>query len=236
MEKLLKDCFLKLNIPYNDDIIKAFLEYKNIIEIQNETMNLTAIKDDTDFIIKHFADSVSPISVFDFKEGSSIIDVGTGAGFPGIPLKIVRNDLSLTLLDSLNKRVNFLEDTVKKLGLHDVTCIHARAEDGGKDELLRESFDIATSRAVADLSVLLEYTLPFVKVGGYAVLLKGSRYKEETDNAKNALNVLGGEIENVFEINLPFTDIVHAVIIIKKIKETPAKYPRKAGAVTKKPL
>ena len=236
MEKLLKDCFLKLNIEFNDTIIKKFFDYKEYIEIQNKTMNLTAIKDDRDFIIKHFADSVSPLSVFNIEKGASVIDVGTGAGFPGIPLKIVRDDISLTLLDSLNKRVSFLSDTVKKLGLNDVSCVHGRAEDMGKDEFMRESFDIATSRAVADLSVLLEYTLPFVKVGGYAVLLKGSNYKEETDGAENALLVLGGEIENVFEIVLPFTDITHSVLLIKKIKETPLKYPRKAGTALKKPL
>ena len=170
------------------------------------------------------------------KDGEKIVDVGTGAGFPGLPVKIAREDIEVTLVDSLNKRILFLQDVIEKLKLQNIKTLHFRAEEFGQNKKYRESFDIATSRAVANLSTLVEYLLPLVKVGGICICMKGSEIAEELENSKKAINVLGGEIELVEEFALPESDIKRNIVIIKKINSTPRKYPRKAGTPSKEPI
>ena len=227
--------FEKLGIKTNDIDTKLFDKYEKLLLEWNEKINLTAITEHDQIVIKHFADSLTPLLFRDLSK-NSIIDVGTGAGFPGLPLKIAVPSLKLTLLDSLNKRVSFLETVAKELCLSDVNCIHMRAEDGGNDPNLRESFDTAFSRAVAPLNVLAEYDLPFVKVGGELIALKGPAAYDEIKQAENAVKILGGEISEVKEVPLPDTDLNHKIVFIKKINPTPEKYPRRSGKVLKKPI
>ena len=198
-------------------------------------MNLTAITDEREIMLKHFADCLIINSAVE-TSGKNIIDVGTGAGFPGVPVKIADPSVKMTLLDSLNKRITFLNELTKKLELDNVDCIHMRAEDGGSDKKLRESFDMCVSRAVANLAVLCEYCLPFVKVGGQFISMKGPDVSEEIAEAEKAVKVLGGEITEVKKAVIPETDITHSLIIIKKVKPTPSKYPRKAGKAKKEPI
>lgn len=219
-----------------DEQIKAYTIYYELLVDWNERMNLTAITEPQQVAIKHMIDSLSCWQEDIFKKGASVIDVGTGAGFPGLPLKIFRSDIDLTLLDSLKKRVNFLQHVVDALQLENATVIHSRAEEGARNKLYREHFDVAVSRAVARLPVLCEYCLPFVKVGGYFVALKGMQYKEEEEEAKKAVFLLGGKIERVIPIKLPGIDDSRAVIYIKKVQKTPSQYPRKAGTPEKNPL
>jgi len=186
--------------------------------------------------IKHFIDSITPIKTNLIDDGMRIIDIGTGGGFPGIPLKIMKKDLEVVLLDSTMKRISFLNEVIKSLGLSNITAIHGRAEDLGRDNNYREKFDIAISRAVASLNTLSEYCLPYVKVGGYFIAMKGSDIEEEIKEAKNGIKTLGGEIKDVKTFKLPLSDINHSLIIIEKIKETPTKYPRGGGKPKKKPL
>ncbi|MDE6182633.1 MAG: 16S rRNA (guanine(527)-N(7))-methyltransferase RsmG, partial [Eubacteriales bacterium] len=166
----------------------------------------------------------------------SVIDVGTGAGFPGLPIKIFFENSNVTLLDSLNKRINFLKDVSNNIGLKNINFIHSRAEDAGQNKLLRESFDFCVSRAVANLSVLAEYDLPFVKIGGEFIALKGPTVNEEISDAKNAIKILGGEITDIKDIALPFSDITHKLVFIQKLRQTPNQYPRKAGKISKSPI
>lgn len=235
MLELLKKSADKLNISLSDQQLNQFLIYKELLLEWNEKINLTAITEEREIAIKHFADCITPLAFRDLR-GKSVIDVGTGAGFPGLPIKIACNEVNLTLLDSLNKRINFLCEVVNKLQLQNVNCIHSRAEDGGKDEGLRESFDVCVSRAVAPLNVLAEYDLPFVKVGGELIALKGKAAMEEIRDAKKAISLLGGEISKVENIEIPYSDITHTLIFVQKIKQTPSKYPRKAGKITKSPI
>lgn len=202
----------------------------------NKVMNLTAITEPKDVAIKHMIDSLSAWSDERLQGAKSIIDVGTGAGFPGIPLKIFKPELKLTLLDSLNKRIKFLQAVVDELGLTDVQCIHARAEEGARNKQLRECFDIAVSRAVARLPVLAEYCVPFVKVGGTFVALKGMKFAEEAAEGKNALKILGIDDIDMVEVHLPELDDKRAVIYARKKRGTPKQYPRKAGTPEKNPL
>ena len=204
----------------------------NLLLEWNEKMNLTAITDPNEVILKHFVDSLTIANYIE--KGDKIIDVGTGAGFPGIPISILKGE-NIILLDSLNKRITFLEEVINNLGLSKIKAIHARVEEFAKNKKEREMYDIATSRAVAPLNVLLEYLLPLVKVGGKCICMKGSNI-EEVDDAKKALNILGGEIEKIEKIILPNTDIVRNIIVIKKVKETPLKYPRKPGTPSKEPI
>ena len=227
--KIIKDY---MNI---DDVsAKKFVIYMELLREWNERMNLTAITDEEGILVKHFFDSCS-ISEF-VDNNSKIIDIGTGAGFPGLPLKIVNDTLNLTLVDSLNKRINFLNEVKNKLGLKNVETVHGRAEDVGIDNKYREKYDFAVSRAVAELRILVEYLLPLVKVGGKVIAMKGPNIDEEVENSKKAVKLLGGEIERIESFRLGNTDNERTIIIIKKIKNTESKYPRKAGIPRKNPL
>lgn len=224
----------KLGINLSEIQLKQFYNYMNLLIEWNKKINLTAITEPDEIILKHFVDSLT-ISKY-ISDGTKVVDVGTGAGFPGIPLKIVRQDVDITLLDSLQKRINFLEEVINELNLEKIKTVHSRVEDFGKNKEYREEFDIATSRAVANLSTLSEYLLPLVKVGGKVISMKGSLIQEELENSKNAIKILGGQIEKVDEFDLPNSDISRNIVLIDKIKNTPNRYPRKAGEPSKKPL
>lgn len=228
----------KLLLDYGLENLKAeqFEKYFDLLLDWNEKINLTAITEEQDVITKHFLDSLMCLESGVIGDNASIIDVGTGAGFPGIPLKIAKDGLNVTLLDSLAKRLNFLNEVIDNLNLKNIRTVHARAEDGGRDNDLREKFDVAVSRAVANLSTLSELCLPFVKVGGYFVSMKGPGVDEEIANAKNAIKILGGEIERVVPYDIPTTDLQHNLVIIKKISPIPQKYPRNAPKPAKQPL
>jgi len=211
-----------------------FYQYMQLLLMWNEKMNLTAITEPKEILIKHFIDSMS-ISPY-IEENTKVLDVGTGAGFPGIPLKIVLSQNDFTLLDSLNKRINFLNEVIRNLKLEKIETVHGRAEEFCKIAKRREGYDIVTSRAVAKLNTLLEYMLPFVKIGGKCICMKSLEIEEELNNANRAIEILGGEVEKVETITLENTDITRKILIIKKIKETPKKYPRKAGMPSKEPI
>ncbi|MCI1959012.1 MAG: 16S rRNA (guanine(527)-N(7))-methyltransferase RsmG [Clostridia bacterium] len=233
-KELLSKACLDMGISLTEGQLSQFMCYKDTLLDWNKKVNLTAITDEREIMIKHFADSVSPLPFMDKKDGT-LIDVGTGAGFPGVPLKIANPEFKVTLLDSLNKRINFLEELKNKIDI-DIICIHSRAEDGGKDSGFRESFDYCVSRAVAKISVLSEYCLPFVKLGGYFISLKGPDVEEELKDGINAVKKLGGEVSDIKKIKVPESDIVHSIVFIKKVAQTPKTYPRKAGMAVKKPL
>lgn len=230
----LKEKGKTINVSISDEQANKFYKYMELLLEWNEKMNLTAITEPNEVILKHFIDSIT-VEKHINKE-AKIIDIGTGAGFPGIPLSIIRNDLNITLMDSLNKRIKFLDEVVKENQLLNVDTVHSRAEELARNKDFRGKFDVATSRAVASLNVLLEYMIPFVKVEGYCICMKGANVEEEINNAKKALNILQCKIENVESFNLPGSDYARNIIIIKKIGETPNKYPRKAGTPAKEPL
>lgn len=222
----------KIGIKLPDEQLNEFYEYMQLLLEWNEKMNLTAITDPEEVIKKHFVDSIT-IKKY-IKEENRLIDVGTGAGFPGIPLKIVDKSIKLTLLDSLNKRINFLNKIIEKLNLKEVNTIHSRAEEYAKNKA-RESYDVAVSRAVADLPILLEYLMPYVKLNGICICMKGPKAQEELERSKKAINILGGKLEKVEKITID-EEMERNLIIIRKIKDTPNKYPRKAGIPTKNPI
>lgn len=224
----------KLGIMFNEKQINQFYNYMILLLEWNENINLTAIIHPSDIILKHFIDCLT-ISKY-INNGSTLIDVGTGAGFPGIPLKIMRKDLKIILLDSLNKRIKFLDEVINILELKDIEAIHLRIEDAGRNINYREKFDVVTSRAVANLSTLSEYMLPLIKVGGKCICMKGSNIKEELDYGKNAVKVLGGNIKDIYNFKLPNSDIERNIIIIDKKIQTNKKYPRKAGTPSKDPI
>ena len=223
----------QIEIKLTKEQIEKYYNYMSLLLEWNEKINLTAIIEPREIILKHFVDSLTIAKYI--KDDEKLIDVGTGAGFPGIPLSIVKENTDIVLLDSLNKRINFLEEVKENLKLENITTIHGRAEEFGKNKKERETYDIATSRAVAPLNILLEYLLPLVKVGGRAICMKGSNI-EEVENAKNALEILGGQIEKIEEITLPNSDIKRNIIIVEKVKNTPSKYPRKPGTPSKEPI
>ena len=225
-----------VNMEFNEAKYDKFIKYMKLVQEWNEKINLTAITEDEEFVKKHFIDCIKAFKSEEIKNAKTLIDVGTGAGFPGIPIAIMRDDLEVTLLDSLNKRINFLNLVVKELDLKNVTTIHSRAEDGARKAELRENFDVATSRAVANMAVLSEFCLPYVKVGGNFVALKGPAIEEELKNSTNALGVLGGKLKDVLEVTIEDTDLKHNIVVVNKKKECPKTYPRKAGTVTKKPI
>ncbi len=235
-KNLLINSFKELNIELTDTQVQQFEVYSNMLIETNKVMNLTSITDEDEVVLKHFADSVSLLKEFNIPEDASIIDVGCGAGFPSMPLKIVMPNNKFTLVDSLNKRINFLEQVTDAINIDKIELLHSRAEDLGQNKNYRENFDFGVARAVASLNVLCEYLLPFVKVGGKLIALKGKNYQEEIEESKNAINVLGGEISDVKAVKIPNTDIIHYIVFIDKIAHTPKNYPRKAGKVTKKPI
>lgn len=228
------EIFGKYNIAVSQEQYARFEIYSRLITVWNEKINLTAITDPEGITVKHFLDSVYPFTLFEVPQGASVIDVGTGAGFPSCPLKIMRDDLKLTLLDSLNKRIAFLANLSESLDLG-ATCIHGRAEELGRNGEYRESFDICTARAVARLSDLCEYCLPFVKKDGIFAALKGSAGEEELKEAKNAIKVLGAKAEDAVSYTLPNGD-GRVLILIRKTSETPEKYPRNKGQMKRSPL
>lgn len=216
--------------------INQFLRYYELLVEWNGFMNLTAITEYDEVLKKHFVDSLSLIKTYDVNKKVSVIDVGTGAGFPGLALKIAYPDLQVTLLDSLNKRINFLNEVISQLGLTGVETVHGRAEDFAKPDKLRGKFDLCVSRAVANMSTLSEYCLPFVKVGGEFISYKSEKINEEMSAAKNAISLLGGKFDRSEEFILPDSDIYRNLVVIKKVKDTPKKFPRKAGLPAKEPL
>lgn len=226
----------ELNIKLEKRQICQFLQYYELLVEWNLFMNLTAITDFDEVLKKHFIDSLSLVKSMDLSKEYSVIDIGTGAGFPGIPLKIAFPNLKITLLDSLNKRIKFLNEVIEKLELKDIKTIHGRAEDFAKDKEYREAYDLCVSRAVANLSTLSEYCLPYVKVGGKFISYKSEKISDEMNAAKNAIHILGGNVSGQVDFNLPDSDIYRNLFIIDKIKETPKKYPRKAGLPSKEPL
>lgn len=226
--------FQSINIQLNEKEIKSFKSYMDLLLEWNSKMNLTAITKPDEVILKHFVDSCT-ISKY-IKKEDKLIDIGTGAGFPGIPLKIVNNDIHITLMDSLNKRINFLNEVIDKLALKNINSIHSRAEDLAKDKNHREAYDVAVSRAVANLSTLVEYMLPFVKVGGRCICMKGPNIDEELKCAKGAISKLGGKLKEIYNFNLGNTDNERNIVIIEKIMPTSTKFPRKAGLPSKEPL
>lgn len=233
-ENQIKEYAKEIDILLNQEQINQFYLYMQILLEWNEKINLTAITKPEEIILKHFVDSITIAKYL--KSNAKIIDVGTGAGFPGIPIKIIREDIQVTLLDSLNKRINFLNEIIEKLELVQIQTIHNRAEEAGKSKKYRENFDIATSRAVANLSTLAEYLLPFVKQGGQVIAMKGATIEEELEASQKAIKVLGGKIKKIDTFCLPKSDIDRNVIILQKEKTTPAKYPRKPGTPAKEPI
>lgn len=232
----IKEAFQKIEIILSDEQAFQFeLYYKMLIQ-KNEVINLTAITEFEEVLSKHFLDSLMMIKVKKPINEDSLIDIGTGAGFPGIPLKIVFPELKVVLLDSLNKRVQFLNEVIEELKLENIVAIHGRAEDIAKKEEYREQFTICVSRAVANLSSLSEYCLPFVKIGGSFIPYKSGKIDEELIDAKNAIFLLGGKLINKYEFTLPDSDIYRCLLDIKKDRTTPKKYPRKAGLPTKEPI
>ena len=232
-ERLLTEYSNKIDIEISKKEIDLLYKYMNLLLDWNNKINLTAITKEEDIILKHFIDSIS-INEY-LKEKNKIMDIGTGAGFPGIPLKIINPNMEFILVDSLNKRINFLEEVAKELCLEKIQLIHSRVEDLAKNMNYREKADVVVSRAVANLRVLVEYMLPFVKKEGICICMKGPNIEEEIEEGKKAIEILGGKIEKIENILLP-GNLERNLIIIKKIKNTPEKYPRKAGMPAKQPL
>jgi len=235
-EELLKLSAAAIGVELNDRQVQQFVKYYEILVEWNSFMNLTGITEYEEVVQKHFVDSLVLSKAIDVNQITNLIDIGTGAGFPGIPLKIAYPHLKVTLLDSLQKRIKFLNEVVMQLGLENVETIHGRAEDFAKPSMKRESYDICVSRAVANLASLSEYCLPYVKVEGYFVPYKSGKIDEELANARKAVFVLGGKIEDEVKFNLPDSDISRSLIKIRKVSGTPKKYPRKSGLATKEPI
>ena len=216
--------------------MEQFCHYYELLIEENKKINLTALTTAQDVAVKHFVDSLSAYDENVFRTCKKVVDIGSGAGFPGIPLKIFDDKLEVVLLDSLGKRIKFLKKVVDELKLNDVKCVHGRAEDAAREEKMREKFDVAVVRAVAPLNIVLEYSLPFVKIGGNVVALKGQKVWDEIKESQNAVKILGGENVNTREIKLPMCNETRIIVTINKTKTTPKQYPRKAGTPTKKPL
>ena len=232
----LKQDALQFGVELDENQLSQFYRYYEMLIDWNEKINLTAITEFEEVIKKHFLDSISIGRLLNQKEEVSILDIGTGAGFPGIPIKIAFPNTKVTLLDSLNKRVNFLTEVINELSLDNISALHGRAEDYAKKDDMREQFDLCVSRAVANLSSLSEFCLPYVKVGGTFISYKSEKAKEELEVSLNAIDILGGGNVTTDEFLLPGTDFKRTFLIIEKIKVTPLKYPRKAGTPVKQPL
>ena len=223
----------KIDVELTEKQVKQFYNYMNLLIEWNNNINLTAITEPKEIILTHFVDCAT---INKFIDKNKVLDIGTGAGFPGIPLKIINENLEITLADSLNKRIKFLDIVIETLELNKIETIHARAEELAKNKKYRECYDIVVSRAVAALNVLLEYTTPFIKVGGKVICMKGNNVEEEIKESKNAIKILGTKMLPVEKVILPDTEITRNIITVEKIKNTPAKYPRKAGTPAKEPL
>lgn len=235
IKDLLQNYIKDYKITLTENQYEQFQKYFELLVEWNKKMNLTAITDESGVALKHFADSLSLLNFVDIPQNSSLADVGTGAGFPGVVLKIARPDIKLTLIDSLNKRLVFLGEVCAQLGI-EAELIHSRAEDGARDEKLRESFDFVASRAVARMNVLSEYCLPYVKVGGAFCAMKGAQANEEFKESLNAINTLGGKLENKYFFELPENGGERAIAVVRKVKNTPQKYPRQSGKIKAKAL
>ena len=238
MEKMtqLKRAFEQLDLKLEEVQYQQFLQYYDLLLEWNKVMNLTAITDFDEVIMKHFVDSLAIKNELDLTRSIRVLDLGTGAGFPGIPLKIAFPSLQIVLMDSLNKRIKFLSSVIDELKLKDIEAIHGRAKEYGRKEGYRESFDLCVSRAVANLATLSEYCIPFVKVGGYFIPYKSGKIEEELNHSKKAIEILGGKLNGVKTFSLPETDIERSFVFIKKQSETKKKYPRNAGKPSKEPL
>lgn len=230
----MKDKMKRIDIDITDKQVEKFFSYMNLLIEWNQKINLTTIIEPKEIIIKHFVDCGTILKYL--KDGENIIDIGTGAGFPGIPVKILNENLNVTLVDSLNKRINFLNEACTALDLKNVELIHSRAEDLAKNKSYRENFDKSVSRAVANLTTLAEYDLPFIKKGGQMIAMKGFEIDEELQNAEKAINILGGKIKEVNKFNLIDTDNKRSIVVIDKVKSTPKQFPRKAGKPLKEPI
>lgn len=235
IKDLLQNYIKDYKITLTENQYEQFQKYFELLVEWNKKMNLTAITDESGVALKHFADSLSLLNFVDIPQNSSLADVGTGAGFPGVVLKIARPDIKLTLIDSLNKRLVFLGEVCAQLGI-EAELIHSRAEDGARDEKLRESFDFAVSRAVARMNVLSEYCLPYVKVGGAFCAMKGAQANEEFKESLNAINTLGGKLEKKYFFELPENGGERAIAVVRKVRNTPQKYPRQSGKIKAKAL
>lgn len=233
---LLEMAASRVGAEFNKDKYNQFMVYMDLLKEWNGKINLTRITENEDIIKKHFIDSINILQFKEIYKAKNMIDIGTGAGFPGIPIKIMLPEIEITLLDSLNKRIVYLEEVIKSLNLKKIKTIHKRAEEGGRDKNLRESFDIAASRAVANLSVLSEYCIPYVKKGGYFIALKGPKIDEEIEEGKAAVSILGGSIHRIEEVKIEDTDLKHNLVIIKKERNTSDIYPRKSKNVNKNPI
>lgn len=232
--ELMKGQGKKINIKFKEEQLEKFYKYMNILLEWNENINLTAIIEPKEIILKHFIDSLTILKYL--KDKNSMIDIGTGAGFPGIPIKIMREDVNITLVDSLNKRIKFLNYVISELNLINIEAIHSRIEDCGQNVKYREKFDIVTSRAVANLSTLAEYMIPMARINGQIVCMKGAECETELEQSQKAIKVLGGKIKKVEKIVLPDGENKRNIIIINKVKTTPKQYPRKAGKPSKEPI
>lgn len=228
----------KQHIELTSEQKEQFTVYYQDLVTVNEKVNLTRITDEADVYLKHFYDSVTPVLVFPdlFKGKKTLCDVGAGAGFPSLPIKILCPDLKITIVDSLGKRLKFLDELIKKLDLKDITLVHSRAEDAGQNSDLREQFDLVTARAVARMTVLSEYCLPLAKLHGHLVALKGPKAQAELTDAKKAIKTLGGQVKEVRELTLPNSNEERTLVVVDKIAKTPKKYPRQAGTPNRKPL
>ena len=231
MREIIKTGAEQLGLEITEEQTEKLVRYAELLKEWNGRINLTAIKDDEGIAVKHFLDSMTVLCTG--KCGKKVIDVGTGAGFPGLVLKIMKPDTELTLLDSLNKRINFLKAVSDELGLEGIEFIHARAEDGGRNSALRAQFDTVVSRAVANMTTLSEWCIPFIKRNGYFLALKGPLASSELDEARRTITILGGRVESVFEADIPYSELHHKIIIVKKDRQTPMRFPRKPGIAAK---
>ncbi|MGF0034435.1 16S rRNA (guanine(527)-N(7))-methyltransferase RsmG [Bariatricus sp. SGI.154] len=236
MGHILDDRFNELGFQIDEKQREQFDTFYSMLVEWNKVMNLTGITEYEEVVMKHFVDSLSIVNVLDMNQVHTVIDIGTGAGFPGIPLKIAFPHLKVTLLDSLNKRIKFLNAVIEELGLEDIHTIHGRAEDYARQADYREKYDICVSRAVANLATLSEYCLPYIRLGGIFVSYKSGDIEEELGDSKKSISILGGKLDDVVKFQLPGTDISRSFVKISKVKEIGKKYPRKAGLPAKEPL
>ena len=236
MFEALRKALEVMGAPADDETVNKYQQYMDGVLDWNEKVNLTNITDPEEFIIKHFIDSIICVDYPEFEEARKVIDVGTGGGFPGVPLAIAAPDKEFVLMDSLNKRLKIIDELCGQIGIGNVTTVHARAEELAKNKAHREQYDLCVSRAVANMAVLAEYCLPFIKMGGCLMAYKGPDADREVEEARKALFLLGGQVEEIREGNLKEFGIDHKVVIIKKVKNTPSKFPRKAGTPAKEPL